>query len=61
MKLDRTDFSQTHGREISRRQAFVSIGAGVVALPVLSGLDTAAALAADDTEPMNRFPRMVHE
>lgn len=61
MKTDRTESSQPHSREISRRRAFVSIGVSVTALPALSWLDSVAALAADDSEPMNRFPRMVHE
>ena len=58
MKTDQTEFGQSRNQELSRRRAFVSIGASVIALPALSWLDAAAA---DDSKPMNRFPRMVHE
>ena len=61
MKTDQTAISQPRRQGISRRRAFVSIGASVTALPALSWLDAVATLAADESESMNRFPRMVHE
>ncbi len=39
----------------------MSIGAHAAALPTLSWLNRSSAQAADEYEPLNRFPRMVHE
>ena len=39
----------------------LSIGSHAATLSALSWLDISSAQAADDYEPLNRFPRMVHE
>ncbi len=39
----------------------MSIGSHAAALPALSWLNPSSAQAADDDQPLNRFPRMVHE
>jgi cephalosporin-C deacetylase-like acetyl esterase len=47
---------------ISRRRALLSMGVQAAVLPAFSWLNIPAASAADDDyEPLNRFPRMVHE
>ena len=61
MKMDQSPPRQPQGRELSRRRALLSIGVSTAALPLFGWFDTTSALAADELEPMNRFPRMVHE
>lgn len=46
---------------VSRRRVLQTIGAHAAAVPVLSWLQCPAASAAEGYEPLNRFPRMVHE
>lgn len=59
MKADRAP--QPSSCQVSRRHVLQSIGAHAAALPLLGWLDCAPARAANDYEPLNRFPRMVHE
>lgn len=59
MTTDRSSDSQLSDSRISRRQALLSAGACATVWPVFSWLDAAPAFATD--EPLNRFPRMVHE
>ncbi len=61
MTTDRSSKPQLPSQVISRRQVLLSIGAHSAALPVLTWLNASSALAADVDEPLNRFPRMVHE
>lgn len=46
---------------LSRRRILQVIGAHAAAMPVLGWLDNSTAIAADTDEPLNRYPRMVHE
>ncbi len=46
---------------VSRRRALVSIGSHAAAWPAIGWLMECPAHAADSYEPLNRFPRMVHE
>ncbi|MDZ4850552.1 MAG: acetylxylan esterase [Pirellulaceae bacterium] len=48
-----------HGR--TRRRMLQSIGAHAAAMPLMSWHFASSAKAASELEPMNRFPRMVHE
>lgn len=50
-----------HTSRTSRRRVLQTIGAHAAAVPLLSWLQTPTAFAAEDYEPLNRFPRMVHE
>jgi len=61
MKADRLPRPQLPIPLISRRRALLSIGANAAVLPALGWLDSSTALAADTYDPLNRFPRMVHE
>jgi cephalosporin-C deacetylase-like acetyl esterase len=61
MKTDHSFETSLPRHEFSRRRILQAIGAHAVAVPVLSWLDPSSALAAKDYEPLNRFPRMVHE
>jgi cephalosporin-C deacetylase-like acetyl esterase len=51
---------RTH-RQISRRRALQSIGAQAAAVPLFHWWSSSTILAAEELEPLNRFPRMVHE
>lgn len=61
MKTSQSSQSQLRRQAISRRRVLVSIGAHAAALPTLSWLNASPAIAADEYQPLNRFPRMVHE
>lgn len=61
MTTDQSSRQQLQCRAISRRRVLQSIGAQATALPLLGWMDISKALAADVAEPLNRFPRMVHE
>lgn len=61
MTMSRSSQSQLHRQTISRRRVLISIGANATALPVLGWLSNSSTRAADAYEPLNRFPRMVHE
>ncbi len=61
MPPDQASSPQLKRHLLSRRHVLQSIGAHAAALPLLGWLDCPAASAADDYEPLNRFPRMVHE
>ncbi|TWU12106.1 Acetyl xylan esterase (AXE1) [Symmachiella macrocystis] len=61
MKTDRSPTLQQQVQAISRRHVLLSIGSNAAALTALNWLHPTSALAADDYEPLNRFPRMVHE
>ena len=61
MPPDQASSPQLKRHLLSRRHVLQSIGAHAAALPLLGWLDCSAASAADDYEPLNRFPRMVHE
>ena len=61
MTVDRSSTSPSPSQAISRRRVLCTIGAHAVALPILSWLDDSTALAVDTYEPLNRYPRMVHE
>ncbi len=53
--------SQRRTRPISRRRVLQTIGVHAAAMPVLSCWNGSVALAVEQYEPLNRFPRMVHE
>ena len=61
MTTDRSSTSPLRNDLIARRRVLQSIGAHAAAMPLLAWLNTPAAVAARDYEPLNRFPRMVHE
>ena len=61
MPPDQASSPQLKRHLLSRRHVLQSIGAHAAALPLLGWLDCPAASAADDYEPLNCFPRMVHE
>ena len=61
MPPDQASSPQLKRHLLSRRHVLQSIGTHAAALPLLGWLDCPAASAADDYEPLNRFPRMVHE
>ena len=63
MTIDRSFKPQLHSHQVSRRRVLQTIGAQAAAVPVLSWLNAYTALAANEKEydPLNRFPRMVHE
>ena len=61
MTTHRSSVPQLQSQVISRRRVLLSIGANAVALPMVSWLTSSRAQAADDYEPLNRFPRMVHD
>ncbi|WP_240928067.1 alpha/beta hydrolase family protein [Thalassoroseus pseudoceratinae] len=60
MSIDRPASLQRDVPMISRRRLLMSIGANAAAIPVLNWL-APSAFAADTSEPMQRFPRMVQE
>ncbi|HUG69936.1 MAG TPA: acetylxylan esterase [Pirellulaceae bacterium] len=61
MTKNRLPQPQRPSCQISRRRALQSIGTHATALPLLHWLSSSTALAAEVYEPLNRFPRMVHE
>jgi len=58
MTIDQASRPQLKRHQISRRRVLQSIGAHAAAINWLS---YSSALAAEGYEPLNRFPRMVHE
>ena len=61
METDRSPTQQQQVPAISRRHVLLSIGSNAAALAALNWLHPTSALAAEGFEPLNRFPRMVHE
>ena len=57
------DIRMLQNHQVSRRRFMQTIGAHTAVVPVLSWLTASPALATQDKEiePLNRFPRMVHE
>jgi len=47
--------------QVTRRRILQTLAAHGAALPVASWIGSSAASAAEEYEPLNRFPRMVHE
>ena len=58
-----SDFLSQHPlrRRISRRRLIRVVGANAAVCPVLSWMTPTSSLAAEEYQPLNRFPRMVHE
>ncbi|MCA9123701.1 MAG: acetylxylan esterase [Planctomycetaceae bacterium] len=61
MRSDRSTKLALPSPAISRRRVLHTIGVHAASLPVLSWLRNSNTLAADTYEPLNRYPRMVHE
>ena len=61
MTTHRSSVPQLQSQMISRRRVLWSIGVNATALPMVNWLTSSSAQAADSYEPLNRFPRMVHE
>jgi cephalosporin-C deacetylase-like acetyl esterase len=61
MTTDRSIETRQGDEPITRRRILQTIGAQAAAVPVVSWLSSSTTFAAEETEPLNRFPRMVHE
>ncbi len=61
MTVHRDSRGPRQSREVSRRRALQSLGTHVAAMPVIAWLNSPNAVTAQEREPLNRFPRMVHE
>lgn len=58
--VDPRDLPEAGGHSVSRRRMLRDVGLQITAVPVLSCMTTGVGAAAE-YEPLNRFPRMVHE
>ncbi len=61
MKCDRTDAFRISYNRMTRRRVLQVIGSQVTVAGTLAGMNAGPLFAAEEAEPLNRFPRMVHE
>ena len=61
MTTDRGNAFMPARNRLTRRRLLRVIGAHAAAIPAIASLDVARIFAADPSESLNRFPRMVHE
>jgi len=61
MTTDRPREHPDNSRQVTRRRILQTIASHATAAPVISWLSSSTAFADGEVEPLNRFPRMVHE
>lgn len=61
MPTDRLMTRQNDDDLVTRRRILQTVMAHAAAVPVASWINSSTAFAAEEFEPLNRFPRMVHE
>jgi dienelactone hydrolase/pimeloyl-ACP methyl ester carboxylesterase len=61
MTIDRLMDRRDDNGLVTRRRILQTVAAHVAAVPVASWFNSSTTFAAEELEPLNRFPRMVHE